>query len=188
MRRARTSSSGAIAQNRPASVMSMAISTPASQRTSPCTRPKPESMYWVKTPRKLSMTPVPPMSPIDPQTCRRLRFARWRGRGELSRRRGEEAAAVLGPGGFAGGVVLSGHADRLAARQFAGERIARDGSGGQRRARRLLVVTAVNARPRRSPRRSGRTRWRGPWRRSWAVGRPSVEHLRGAGLVARRRS
>ena len=39
----------------------MAIRTPASQRTSPCTRPKPESMYWVKVPRKLSMTPVPPM-------------------------------------------------------------------------------------------------------------------------------
>ena len=39
----------------------MAMRTPASQRTSPCTRPKPESMYWVNVPRKLSMTPVPPM-------------------------------------------------------------------------------------------------------------------------------
>ena len=52
--------------------------------------------------------------------------------------------SVLGPGGFAGGVFLSGHADRLAARQLAGERIARDGRDGQRRARRLFVVTAVN--------------------------------------------
>ena len=39
----------------------MAMSTPASQRTSPCTKPKPESMYWVNVPRKLSMTPVPPI-------------------------------------------------------------------------------------------------------------------------------
>ena len=62
MSRAITSSSGAIAQKRPASVMSMAMSTPASQRTSPCTRPKPESMYWVKVPRKRSMTPVPPIA------------------------------------------------------------------------------------------------------------------------------
>ena len=40
--RASTSSSGAIAQKRPASVMSTAMRTLASQRTSPCTRPKPE--------------------------------------------------------------------------------------------------------------------------------------------------
>ena len=32
-----------------------------------CTRPKPESMYWVKIPRKRSMTPVPPMSPTCPR-------------------------------------------------------------------------------------------------------------------------
>ena len=92
--------------------------------------------------------------------------ALWRGRGALGGRRGEEAAAVLGPGGFAAGVVLGGHADRLAARQLAGEGIARDGRGEQRRARRRLVVTAVKRRPRRSPRRSGRTRWRGRRRRS----------------------
>ena len=59
MRRAITSSSGAIAQNSPAKVMSMAIRMPASQWTSPGTRPNPESMYWVKVPRKLSITPVP---------------------------------------------------------------------------------------------------------------------------------
>src|SRR5579859_7886942 len=42
--------------------MSIAISVAASQRTSPWTRPKPESIYWVKVPRNRSMTPVPPMS------------------------------------------------------------------------------------------------------------------------------
>ena len=53
------SSSGEIAQKSPARVMSIAINTPASQRTSPCSSPNPELMYWVKVPRKPSMTPVP---------------------------------------------------------------------------------------------------------------------------------
>src|SRR6185437_15987945 len=52
------SSSPAIAQNRPASVISIAISVVESQRTSPPVKPKPESIYCVKTFRNWSMTPV----------------------------------------------------------------------------------------------------------------------------------
>ena len=57
---------------------------------------------------------------------RKARVGRWRGRGGWRRAIGEEATPVLRPGGFAGTVILRGHADRLAARQFARERIALD--------------------------------------------------------------
>ena len=46
-----------------------------------------------------------------------------RGRGARGRRIGEEAAAALGPGGFAGGVILRLHGERLTPLQFVGERI-----------------------------------------------------------------
>jgi hypothetical protein len=44
--------------DRPASVTSMTISVEARNATSPPSRPKPESMYRVKTSVKRSMTPV----------------------------------------------------------------------------------------------------------------------------------
>ena len=63
-RRARMSSSAPQDQKRAASVMSIAMSVLAMKATSPPRRPKPLSIYWVKTARKLSMTPVPPMASI----------------------------------------------------------------------------------------------------------------------------
>ena len=49
-------------QNSAASVISIAISVVATKATSGCSSPNPLSIYWVKTPRKRSMTPVPPMA------------------------------------------------------------------------------------------------------------------------------
>src|SRR5574338_1327934 len=52
-----TSSSPPIAQNRPASVMSIPTSTVVRKATSPPSSPKPLSMYWMKAARNWSMTP-----------------------------------------------------------------------------------------------------------------------------------
>src|SRR5713226_1830822 len=71
-------------QNSAASVMSIAISVVATKATSGCSSPNPLSIYWVKTPRKRSMTLVPPMAhslsegEIDGHPCGR-RLLSFRG-------------------------------------------------------------------------------------------------------------
>jgi anti-sigma factor RsiW len=61
---------------------------------------------------------------------------RWRKR--------EEAAAILGPGGFAAGIVLRGHADALAAHQLSRERITWRQNWGQRRMRDLSAAPQMD--------------------------------------------
>src|SRR5216684_7321041 len=71
-------------QNSAASVISIAINVVATKATSGCSSPKPLSIYWVKTARNRSMTPVPPMvhslydGEIDGHPCGR-RLLSFRG-------------------------------------------------------------------------------------------------------------
>src|SRR5690606_95172 len=113
MRRAMMSSSAPQLQNSAASVTSMTMSVVATNATSPPSNPKPESIYWVKTPRKLSMTPVFPM--------RSPPFAGSRRGGR--RRAAKESVAAFGPGGEAVGVAGGGLDEPLAAAQGFAERI-----------------------------------------------------------------
>src|SRR5271169_2131539 len=126
------SSSAPQVQKSAARIMSMTIRVLAIKATSPLRRPKPLSMYWVKTPRKLSMTPIPPMAllalrgwPIGGRATgrtgrRRRRFREDVGRGRRRRPSGqpEKAAAVLRPSAQADVVVSAGLAEKLASLQF----------------------------------------------------------------------
>src|SRR5271166_5132031 len=129
-RRAMMSSSAPQDQKSAASVMSIAISVRAMKATSPPSRPKPLSMYWVKTARKLSMTPVPPMGSlalagwaIDRRAVgggvRRRRLRRRLDR-RRRRRSGEpkKPAAVLRPGSEAAIVLSPSFAEKLASLQL----------------------------------------------------------------------
>src|SRR5208337_5126257 len=125
------SSSAPQDQKRAASAMSMTISVLAIKATSPPRRPKPLSMYWVKTARKLSMTPVPPMAslalriwPIGRRAVGRTvrRRQRLRDRlGRSKRRRSgkpKKAPAVLRPGSEAAIVLSPSLAEKLASLQL----------------------------------------------------------------------
>jgi hypothetical protein len=70
------------------------------------------------------MTPVPPIA----LTCLRISALRPAGRDAQGGLIGEEATAALGPGGFAGGIVLRLRRERLTPPQFHSELIR--GGGG----------------------------------------------------------
>ena len=174
------SSSAPHDQKSAASVTSITISVVAMKATSPPSRPKPESMYWVKTARKRSMTPVPPMGSLAFWGC----LVRWyvagraiaarrawehRNRRGLPRRRRDiqEPASVLCPGAQAVVVVSPSLTEKLAPFQLGAQRIILNSGGGRsgRGSRFRIAVSDLNRgrRDREDDESHGRHPRRGFW-------------------------